>query len=116
GRSTAFVPGGDGKSRVLRREDTTSMSGATAHQTLPALLDAVAARHPANEAFISARRRVSYAELRDDSVAIGRGLAALGVGRGTRVGLLMPNRAEWLATAVGLWGRGGALAPRGAPR
>jgi len=87
------------------------MSAATARQTLPALLDAVAARHPANEAFISARRRVSYAELRDDSVAIGRGLAALGVGRGTRVGLLMPNRAEWLATAFGVWRCGGVLVP-----
>jgi fatty-acyl-CoA synthase len=87
------------------------MSGSTALQTLPALLDAVAARHPSNEAFIGARRRVSYAELRDESVAIGRGLAALGVGRGTRVGLLMPNRAEWLATAFGVWRCGGVLVP-----
>src|SRR5262249_24989080 len=108
-RSTAVVPAArrQGSPRGLCTKDTTSMSGATAPQTLPALLDAVAARHPANEAFISARRRVSYAELRDESVAIGRGLAALGVGRGTRVGLLMPNRAEWLATAFGVWRCGG---------
>src|SRR5262249_10852833 len=39
------------------------------------------------------------------------GLAALGVGRGTRVGLLMPNRAEWLATAFGVWRCGGVLVP-----
>src|SRR5262245_14601082 len=91
--------------------DTTSMSGATALQTLPALLDAVAARHPSNDAFISVRRRLTYAELRDESVAIGRGLAARGVGRGTRVGLLMPNRAEWLATAFGVWRCGGVLVP-----
>src|SRR5262249_54409498 len=56
-----------------------------------------------------------YAELRDDSVAIGRGLAALGVGRGTRVGLLMPNRAEWLATAFGVWRCGGVLVPLSTP-
>src|SRR5262245_61103576 len=87
------------------------MSGATALQVLPALLDAVAARHPANEAFIDGRRRVSHAELREESVAIARGLAALGVGRGTRVGLLMPNRAEWLATAFGVWRCGGVLVP-----
>jgi acyl-CoA synthetase (AMP-forming)/AMP-acid ligase II len=87
------------------------MSVATALQTLPALLDAVAARHPSNEAFIGLHRRVSYAELRDESVAIGRGLAALGVGRGTRVGLLMPNRAEWLAAAFGVWRCGGVLVP-----
>ena len=54
-------------------------------QTLVALLDQVAARRPAAEAFISPRRRAIYAELRDDSIAIGRGLAACGVGRGTRV-------------------------------
>jgi fatty-acyl-CoA synthase len=80
-------------------------------QTLPALLDSAAARYPSNEAFISARRRATYGELRDDSIAIGRGLAALGVGRGTRVGLLMPNRAEWIATAFGVWRCGGILVP-----
>jgi len=87
------------------------MSDATDCQTLPALLDAVAARHPSNEAFISARRRTTYGELRDDSIAIGRGLAARGVGRGTRVGLLMPNRAEWIAIAFGVWRCGGILVP-----
>src|SRR5215475_14652215 len=87
------------------------MSDATDCQTLPALLDAVAARHPSNDAFISARRRATYRELRDDSTAIGRGLAARGVGRGTRVGLLMPNRAEWIATAFGVWRCGGILVP-----
>ena len=87
------------------------MSEPTDLQTLPALLDAVAARHPSSEAFISARRRATYAELRDDSIAIGRGLAARGVGRGTRVALLMPNRAEWLATAFGVWRCGGILVP-----
>ncbi len=91
--------------------NATTMSEATDPQTLPALLDAVAARHPSNEAFISPRRRVRYAELRDDSIAIGRGLAARGVGRGTRVGLLMPNRAEWIATAFGVWRCGGILVP-----
>src|SRR5262247_1182235 len=80
-------------------------------RTLPALFDAAAARYPGNEAFISASRRVTYAELRDDSMAIARGLAARGVGRGTRVGLLMPNRAEWIATALGVWRCGGILVP-----
>src|SRR5262247_153520 len=80
-------------------------------RTLPALFDAAAARYPGNEAFISASRRVTYRELRDDSTAIGRGLAARGVGRGTRVGLLMPNRAEWIATAFGVWRCGGILVP-----
>src|SRR5262245_30489762 len=87
------------------------MSNATDPQTLPALLDTVAARHAANEAFVGPRRRATYAQLRDDSIAIARGLAARDVGRGTRVGLLMPNRAEWLATAFGVWRCGGILVP-----
>jgi fatty-acyl-CoA synthase len=87
------------------------MSDGADFQTLPALLDAVAAQQPSNDAFISVRRRATYGELRDDSIAIGRGLAARGVGRGTRVGLLMPNRAEWLAAAFGVWRCGGVLVP-----
>lgn len=87
------------------------MSGGAAPQLLPALLDGAAARAPSSAAFIAARRRVTHDELRDESRAIARGLAARGVGRGTRVGLLMPNRAEWLATAFGVWRCGGILVP-----
>src|SRR5262245_66266890 len=87
------------------------MTDTTDGHTLPALLDAAAARYPTNEAFIGVQRRATYAQLRHDSIAIGRGLAARGVGRGTRVGLLMPNRAEWIATAFGVWRCGGILVP-----
>jgi fatty-acyl-CoA synthase len=87
------------------------MSAAAAAEILPTLLDDAAARAPAAEAFVSARDRVTYGTLRDDSRAIARGLAARGVARGTRVGLLMPNRAEWLAVAFGVWRCGGILVP-----
>jgi len=87
------------------------MSGAGVPRTLPALLDAVAERLPSRDAVVTAGRRVTYAALRDDSRAIARGLAARGVGRGARVGLLMPNRAEWLAAAFGVWRCGGILVP-----
>src|SRR5215510_16352287 len=87
------------------------MTDSTDLQTLPALFDAVAARYPSNQAFIGVQRRATYAQLRHDSIAIARGLAARGVGRGTRVGLLMPNRAEWIATAFGVWRCGGILVP-----
>ena len=53
----------------------------------------------------------AFGDSADNSIAISRGLAARGVGRGTRVGLLMPNRAEWLATAFGVWRCGGVLVP-----
>lgn len=87
------------------------MSEAPMPGTLPALLDEAAARYPGHDAVISVRCRATHAALRDDSRAIARGLAARGVGRGTRVGLLMPNRVEWLATALGVWRCGGILVP-----
>src|SRR5712691_5537855 len=54
---------------------------------------------------------MTYAELAAESVTIGRALAARGVGKGTRVGLLMPNWPEWMATAFGVWRCGALLVP-----
>src|SRR5262245_10473791 len=77
--------------------------------TLAGFLDDLAARFGSREALVSARRRMTYAELAADSAAIARGLAARGVGKGSRVGLLMPNWPEWIATAFGVWRCGGVL-------
>lgn len=79
--------------------------------TLPALLDTLAARFGERDALVSARRRLTYAGLATEAATIGRALAARGVGKGTRVGLLMPNWPEWIATAFGVWSCGGLLVP-----
>jgi fatty-acyl-CoA synthase len=79
--------------------------------TLPALLDDAADRFGPREALVSGRRRMTYAELARESVRIGRALAARGVGKGTRVGLLAPNWPEWIAIAFGVWRCGGVLVP-----
>jgi len=79
--------------------------------TLPAFLDGLAARFGVREALVSQRRRMTYAGLAAESAGIGRGLAARGVERGTRVGLLVPNWPEWIATAFGVWRAGGLLVP-----
>ena len=79
--------------------------------TLSALLAASVARFGEREALISARRRVTYAELGTQAHAIAAGLGALGVEKGTHVGLLAPNWPEWLAIAFGVWERGGVLVP-----
>jgi acyl-CoA synthetase (AMP-forming)/AMP-acid ligase II len=78
---------------------------------LPALLDEAAARFGAREALVAARTRMTYAELAAASRAAGRALAARGVGKGTRVALLMPNWPEWIALAFGVWRCGGVLVP-----
>jgi acyl-CoA synthetase (AMP-forming)/AMP-acid ligase II len=55
--------------------------------------------------------RWSYDELGRQARRIGRGLLAAGVGKGTRVGLLMGNRPEWVAAAYGVAMAGGVLVP-----
>ncbi|MBP7096521.1 MAG: AMP-binding protein [Spirochaetia bacterium] len=56
---------------------------------------------------------ISYAQLKETVAAFASGLAALGVGRGSNVGLIADNRKEWLATDLAVLGLGGADVPRG---
>jgi len=80
--------------------------------TLPGFLREVTARHPAREALVFHHpdgriERWSYAELWDRAVTVARALAALGVGKDTRVGILMTNRPEFVAAAFGVGLAGG---------
>jgi fatty-acyl-CoA synthase len=68
--------------------------------TLGALLDATAAARPDAEAIVFRDARLTYAEVRAQADTLARALLALGVGRGDRVALLLPNRPEWLLTAL----------------
>lgn len=68
--------------------------------------DAVAATGPDGTVV-----RWTYAELEQQARRWAKGLLASGVGRGTRIGLLLPNRAEWLAAAFGTAMVGGVLVP-----
>ena len=58
---------------------------------LPNLLDHAAARFPANPAMRFFGKTMTYAELGDAVNRAAKGLGALGVGQGTRVGLNLPN-------------------------
>ena len=61
---------------------------------------------------LASGRRVSwtYAELWDHSNAVARALVACGVGKGTRVGVLMTNRPEFLSATFGIALAGGVVA------
>jgi fatty-acyl-CoA synthase len=85
-------------------------------ETVFALLDEAAARAPAREALAWAPhdavvRRLTWAELRAESRMAAKRLVAAGAGKGTRVGLLCSNRAEWLPVAFGVLRTGAALVP-----
>jgi fatty-acyl-CoA synthase len=79
--------------------------------TLPGYLGEVTTRYASREALVmhmpdDSVVRWSYTELWERSMEIARSLAACGVGRDSRVGILMTNRLEWVASmfAVGLAG------------
>jgi acyl-CoA synthetase (AMP-forming)/AMP-acid ligase II len=55
--------------------------------------------------------RWTYDDLWRESRRYAKGFLATGVGRGTRVGLLVANRAEWLAAAFGVALAGGVIVP-----
>lgn len=83
--------------------------------TLPAMLAQICAEHGEREA-IAARSgdavvRWTYAELEREARRFAKGFIATGIGRGTRVGLLLPNRPEWLAAAFGASMAGAVLVP-----
>jgi fatty-acyl-CoA synthase len=85
-------------------------------ETLGAFLDAVTANEPDREAVAYAPRervtaRMTRGELRAASRVAAKKLVALGVGKGTRVGFLCPNRLDWLPIAFGALRIGAVLVP-----
>ena len=79
--------------------------------TLGALIDGLAGRHGDRLALVAQDRRLSFAELAEESDRAALALARVGVSVGTRVGLLMPNRPAWLACAIGAWKLGAIVVP-----
>ena len=71
--------------------------------TIPQLLDRACARHGGRTAAIFAAKELSLSwyDLRERSNDVAAGLLALGIGRGDRVGIWAPNRAEWLYVQFG---------------
>jgi fatty-acyl-CoA synthase len=74
-------------------------------------LRALAASHPNNPALIFADQSLSFAALAADARRVASALAALGVGKGTRVGILMPNNPDFLRCAFGAWRLGAIVVP-----
>jgi len=65
--------------------------------TIGANLDRTVAAFPDREALVdcASGRRWTYREFVDDVNTVALGLAARGIGKGDRVGIWSPNRAEW---------------------
>ncbi len=85
-------------------------------ETLGAFLDDVTSREPGREAVAyapsaSVTARMSRDELRAASRVAAKKLVGLGVGKGTRVGFLCPNRLDWLPIAFGALRIGAVVVP-----
>jgi fatty-acyl-CoA synthase len=92
----------------LRPQGTLSyVTGSTEEplkfMTVPQLLDRACSRHGGRMAavFVASDVRLSWGDLRERANDVAAGLLALGVGRGDRVGIWAPNRAEWLYVQFG---------------
>jgi fatty-acyl-CoA synthase len=79
--------------------------------TLPGFLREVTAVYGEREALVlhtgEGVMRWTYAELWERAIEVARALRACGVGRDSRVGVLMTNRPEWVAAAFGVTLAGG---------
>ncbi|WP_419918466.1 class I adenylate-forming enzyme family protein [Candidatus Poriferisocius sp.] len=76
--------------------------------TVPGMIRAAVGEHGHRMLAVLGDHRVTYANADTASKAIAKGLLAIGVGKGTRVGLLAPNSPDWIAAWLAI-GRIGAL-------
>ncbi|AQZ69229.1 hypothetical protein BKM31_54150 [[Actinomadura] parvosata subsp. kistnae] len=79
--------------------------------TVPELIPRRAAIQPGEIAVRDGARRLTYAELEQESGRLAGYLAGLGVGRGDRIGVVMERSADLLVTFLGVWRAGAAFVP-----
>ena len=85
------------------------MSVPPSSRTLGALLDEVAAARPEADAVVFRDQHLTYAMLRARVDEFARALLAVGVTRGDRVAVLLPNRPEWVIAALAIARIGGVV-------
>ncbi|HZI81924.1 MAG TPA: AMP-binding protein [Vicinamibacterales bacterium] len=78
-------------------------------KTLLDYLAALAADHGDKPALLFKGATVSYARLAAESDAFGAALAAMGIRKGDRVALLLPNCPQFLVAEFGVWKAGGIV-------
>ena len=64
--------------------------------SVPAMLRTLAERYGPRELLVVGEQRIRYAQAEAESALLARGLLAEGIGKGTRLGLLLPNGPEWV--------------------
>jgi acyl-CoA synthetase (AMP-forming)/AMP-acid ligase II len=76
---------------------------------MPDVLDRVCTYYRDSVAIIDGDRSVTYQEMREWRNQIANGLIDVGVGKGERIGLLMPNVLEFIPCEHAIWAAGAVL-------
>ncbi|UMB71122.1 class I adenylate-forming enzyme family protein [Mycobacterium paraterrae] len=79
--------------------------------TIDALVRKRAVDHPTKPMVIDTRHRLTYRELDCSTADLAAAFIDAGVGKGSRVGLIMPNCARWVQIAIALTRIGAVLVP-----
>ena len=85
--------------------------GSYPNRTLLDYVDDAVRERPASAALLFKGATVTYADLDRDSDAFAAALVSLGVRRGDRVGLLLPNCPQFFVAELGAWKIGAIVAP-----
>ena len=78
-------------------------------KTLIDYLDVLAREHPSRTALLFKGNTVTYGELQAHSDAFAAALARLGVAKGDRVAVILPNCPQFLIAEFGIWKAGGVV-------
>lgn len=79
--------------------------------TTPVFILHLAAKFGMREAIVLGERRLSYLDAEEQSARLASGLLADGIGKGSRVGVLMPNGPDWLVAWLGITRIGAVMVP-----
>jgi len=107
---TAAKPGASVSRAWLRALELTAPIPRQRERVLPAVVDELGGRLGDKPALLSDRESFTYLELAGRARRYARWALAQGVAKGDVVGLLMPNRPEYLAIWLGITRVGGVVA------
>ncbi len=79
--------------------------------TVPELVRSSAARFGDRTYLVANGERLTYRDVDTRSAALAKGLLAEGIGKGSRVGILMPNSADFVVAALGVARVGAVFVP-----
>ena len=79
--------------------------------TVPELVQHAAARFGDGTYLVANGERLTYRDVDTRSAALAKGLLAEGIGKGSRVGILIPNSADFLVAALGVARVGAVFVP-----